>query len=568
MKSRVCLRLPMVVTIGLLIGACGETGAGSPATGFVDVAAAAGIDMRHDAGAAGAFLLPEIMGAGGALFDYDNDGDLDVYLINGGGPAAAGNRLYRQDADGTFHDVTLKSGLADSGYGMGVAVGDTDNDGDLDVLVTHYGQNRLYRNGGDGTFTDVTAASGITGSAWSTSAAFCDIDGDGYLDLYIARYVTNEPPMACSTGAGEIDYCGPKTYRAVADQLWRNLGDGRFADIGAQSGITSSPRNGLGVVCFDFNGDARPDFLVANDGEHNQLWINDGSGGFEDRGVAMGVAVNILGETEASMGIALGDIDNDGAADVLMTNLDGETNTFYRGSDDHVLMDMTGAAGLGARSQPFTGFGVEFLDVDLDGDLDVAIANGRVRRGAAGVFDGAAAESHADRFRRLYAEPNQIMENAGDGTFLDGCSNAGDFCAALAVSRGLLAGDIDNDGDLDILVTNANGPVSLFRNDTMRLGNWLIVRAMLSPLNRDAVGAMVRVRVGDRWLQRPVMHTRSYLVSGDASVHYGLGAASRVDEMVVTWPDGTEERFPGVDSNQRLTLRRGEGRTATADDRS
>ena len=312
------------------------------------------------------------MGSGLAVFDYDGDGDLDVYFVNADAHPSvdSGNRLFRRDADGVFRDATMEAGLGDTGYGMGTALGDIDNDGDLDLLVTNDGPNRLYRNNADGTFSDITESAGIEGSRWSTSAAFCDIDDDGLLDLYIANYVTNEPPYACASGTGEPDYCGPNAYRGVPDRLYRNDGT-RFVDISAASGIARTARNGLGVVCFDFDGDARDDFLVANDGERNQLWINEGDGKFVDRGVRFGIATNIEGDTEASMGVALGDVDGDLRLDALMTHLGGETNTLYLADPMGMLLDSSALAGVGFPSVADTGFGVALADLDQDADLDL-----------------------------------------------------------------------------------------------------------------------------------------------------------------------------------------------------
>ena len=525
---------------------------------FVDVAPELGLLFDHTSGVRGEFLLPEIMGSGVALFDYDGDGDLDVYLVNADGEAATGNRLFRQDADGVFRDATRESGTGDAGYGMGAAIGDIDNDGDLDLLVTNDGPNQLYRNNADGTFSDITKSAGIEGARWSTSAAFCDIDDDGLLDLYIANYVTNEPPYACASGTGEPDYCGPNAYRGVPDRLYRNNGAG-FVDISVTSGIAQTARNGLGVVCFDFDGDARDDFLVANDGERNQLWMNGGDGKFVDRGVRFGVATNIEGDTEASMGIALGDVDGDLRLDALMTHLAGETNTLYLAEPMGMLLDSSALSGVGFPSVADTGFGVALADLDQDADLDLAAANGRVQRGA----DSAAlpgGESAMDTFRRLYAEPNLLMVNNGRGWFDDRCEATPGFCATTEVSRGLLTADMDADGDLDILLTNANGPARLYRNDMPDKGNWLKLRLADPVLNRDAIGATVRVRVADTWQARPVVHATSYLSSVDAQVHFGLGPAETVDEIEVIWPDGVRERFPGIPANHSTVIRKGAGR--------
>lgn len=392
-----------------------------------------GLDFQHASGVEGDFLLPEVMGSGAALFDYDHDGDLDVYLVNAGSAPAAANRLFRQRQDGTFVDATEESALGDDGYGMGAALGDIDNDGDIDVLVTNYGANQLYRNNGDGTFSNISSIVGIEGSRWSTSAAFCDIDADGLLDLYVANYVTNEPPFACASGTGKPDYCGPNAYRGVSDRLYRNDG-GTFADISAASGIAQTAHNGLGVVCLDFNGDQRSDFLVANDGERNQLWINQGDGTFIDRGVWFGVATNIAGETEASMGIAIGDVNGDLRLDALLTHLDGETNTLYLADGTGTLMDASASSGVGFPSVAYTGFGTALADLDQDADLDLAVANGKVRRGdhSPAVPGG---ETPLAVFERLYAEPNLIMRNDGGGWFENDCANAAQFYSD-AVSRG------------------------------------------------------------------------------------------------------------------------------------
>ena len=375
MSIRILVFLVSVILIG-----CDDTDAPpvppADTEWLVDITAQVGLTFDHTSGIKGDYFLQEIMGAGAALFDYDGDGDLDIYLVNTGQ-----NRLYRQTSDGTFVNATQNARLVDDGYGMGVAVGDIDNDGDLDLLVTNYDDDRLYQNHGDGTFEDITESAGISGSQWSTSATFCDIDADDHLDLYVTRYVTNDPPFACSSGTGEPDYCGPNAYRGLTDQLYRNNGDGSFTDISQASGIAGKVHNGLGVVCFDFNGDNRSDFLVANDGERNLLWINQGDNRFVDRGITFGVAVNIFGEVEASMGITLGDVNGDQGLDVFLTHLDEESNTLYLSTDANSLMDATATSNLGVTSMPYTGFGTELFDADHDGDLDLVIANGKVRRG-------------------------------------------------------------------------------------------------------------------------------------------------------------------------------------------
>lgn len=534
---------------------------------FVDVAAQVGLDFQHESGVRGQYRLPEIMGSGAALFDYDNDGDLDIYLIDSGGGKS---RLFQQGEDGSFRDATGQSGLTNPGYGMGTALGDIDNDGDVDIFVTNVGTDHLYRNDGHGTFTDITATAGIEGSYWSSSAAFCDIDGDGYLDLYVATYVESDPLQTCTNRAGEPDYCPPGAYRSVPDQLFLNNGNGTFKNVSETSGISLAANSGLGVVCFDFSGDHRTDVLVANDGEPNHLWINRGDNTFAESGLAFGVSVNLFGEPEASMGIAFGDVDGDLDLDLLMTHIDSESNTLYVRAQENLLIDATIGANLGFTSVPFTGFGTVFFDADNDGDLDLAIANGRVRK-APGRRHPTGSNDDVDEFVGAYAEKNLMMENSGSGVFRNSCDEPNGFCDAVEVSRGLLAADIDRDGDLDLLVTNSNGSVRLYQNQTTdrmrggvregvrKGGAWLQIRAIDPNLNRDAVGAQVRVQIDGRWLVRPVIHTTSYLSSTDATVHFGLGDASGVDAVVVVWADGVQERFPPMKANQLSVIQKGHG---------
>ncbi len=518
---------------------------------FIEITAEAGLHFRHTSAVRGEYRLPEVMGSGAALFDYDHDGDLDIYLVNS---EEGRSRLFGQTADGTFKDVTGPSGLDNPGYGMGAALGDFDNDGDLDIFVTNVGADRLYRNDGHGVFDEISDAAGIEGDTWSSSAAFCDVDADGYLDLYVVTYVATDPREVCTDPKGERDYCPPSSYRPAADQIFLNTGKGTFRNVGEKSGISRVAGRGLGVICMDFNGDHRSDVLVANDGEANHLWINGGDGTFEERGISFGVSTNLFGEPEASMGIALGDVDGDLDLDLFMTHIDRESNTLYTRARQDLLVDATIGAQLGHTSVPFTGFGTVFFDADHDGDLDLAIANGRVRKSSS-----RRETKRLDDFHSAYADPNLMLMNTGTGKFLNGCGEE-PFCSADDVSRGLIAGDIDRDGDLDLLVTNSNGPARLYRNQIANEGTWLQIRAIDPALSRDAIGALVRVRIGDRWLVRPVVHTTGYLTSSDATVHFGLGDASDVDAVVVVWPDGEKERFPAMPANQRRLIHKGSGR--------
>ena len=553
--------LCLILCLSRFLTACEKLEQDASNNGFEDITLQARLDFKHTSGVEGQYLLPEIMGSGGALFDFDNDGDLDIYLVNGGkrrsGQRASVNRLFRRNIDGSYQDISHVAGLDDSGFGMGSALGDIDNDGDLDVYVSNVDDDRLFLNNGDATFSDISENAGIQGHRWSSSATFCDIDDDGFLDLYVATYVTQEPAQACADASGEIDYCAPNAYRGEADQLYHNNGDGSFTFIGKRSGVAQKNNNALGVVCFDFNGDHQDDFFVANDGERNHLWINNGDGTFNERAVSYGTAVNLFGDTEASMGIALGDINADQRLDVLLTHLDEETNTLYLRTGDRSLIDATIQSGLGGPSIPETGFGVSMFDANQDGALDVAISNGRVRKKPGGLVDPSM--GILELFRHDYAEPNRLMVNLGNGKFADGCDVANPFCTDLDVSRGLLTGDIDADGDLDILVMNSNGPARLYRNEIADKGGWLKLRAFDPALNRDAIGARVRIRIGDAWQVRPVIHSDSYLSSHDAVVHFGLGNATAVDEIIVTWPRGETERFPSLRRNQLAVLSRGHG---------
>lgn len=537
--------------------------AGSAAALFTEVTEQLNLDFQHDAGIDGSFFFPETTSAGAALFDFDNDGDLDVYLINSGPHDADSpnvskppNRLYRQESDGTFSDVTARSGVGDTGYGMGCAVGDIDNDGDLDLFVTNYGRDVLYRNDGDGTFTEITSAAGISGEQWSTSACFFDFDRDGFLDLLVATYVSYDPAKSCMDLSGRPEYCGPNAFPGVADVLYRNQGDGTFVDVSDSSGISAYPGKGLGVACADFNGDGWPDIYVANDGEPNHLWINRGDGTFHELAMALGAAFNQQGQPEASMGVACADIDNDGDLDLLLTHLAGEMNTLYVNQHGNWFEDRTSAMGMAGDTIPFTGFGTSFLDYDHDGNLDLLIVNGRVKRGP--PLPNVPLRTDRD----IYAEPNLLYQGLGGYRFHAVSDLAGRLCSVAEVSRGLVIGDIDNDGDLDVLITNSAGPCRLFRNDVPKTGNWLIVRAFDPDRNRDAIGASIAVTTGGRTIYRQIDAGFSYLSSGDLRAHFGLGAVEQVERIVVRWPDGAVERFGTTAVDQSIVLVKGSGTAA------
>lgn len=521
---------------------------------FTDITKQSGINFVHEPGVDGSYFMPESMGSGGAFFDYDQDGDLDIYLINGTWHDKSRkseipkSHLFRQESNHTFTDVTESSGLAEPGYGMGVAVADIDNDGDLDIYVTNYGADQLYRNNGNGTFSNITKESGVTNASWGTSVVFLDYDRDGFFDLYVANYLAYDPAIVCMDRAGRTDYCGPKGFVGIPDVLYHNNGNGTFTDVSEKAGISKSAYRGLGVVSFDFNHDSYADIYVANDEEPKNFWINQGDGTFIDQALALGAAVNESGQPEAGMGVTFGDVDGDQDFDLFITHLREEKNTFYRNYGKEGFQDESWAAGLAGVSIPFTGFGTGFFDYDNDGDLDLAVVNGRVTRGPL------LTTTRPPKYWDEYAEPNLLFENDGHGKFRDASKDAGSFAATIENSRGLVFGDIDNDGDIDLLVNNEGGPARLYRNDFPKKGHWLLIRAFDPKLKRDAIGAEVTVVCQGKKIFRCVNPAYSYLNSNDPRVHFGLGSATSVDAIIVRWPDGTEQTFSGTKANQIITL--------------
>jgi len=526
-----------------------------------DVSAAVGLAFSHYPGATGEHFFLEPVGAGAALFDYDGDGDLDVYLVQSGDiPGASkgqplipldantpdGNRLFRNDldADGKLHfsDVTEVAGVGDRGYGMGVAVGDVDNDGDPDLYVTNFGANVFYRNDGDGRFTDVTTVSGADDRRWNTSAAFLDYDNDGDLDLFVAAYVvfTVKGNKTCFSNDGRRDFCSPESFKPTTDRLFRNDGNFRFTDVTAVAGLDQVSGKGLGVTVADFDGDGRDDIYVANDQWPNHLLLNEGDGRFRETGVMAGSAYNATGEVEASMGVTAGDFDGDGDPDLFMTHLRGQTNTLYRNEGGGQFFDVTDRLQLGAASRPYTGFGTAWFDLENDGDLDLFIANGAVTlvRGA----------PKGDPYP--YAEPNQLFLNEA-GRFTDISDRAGPDLNIAEISRGAAFGDVDNDGDTDVLVSNNYGPARLLLNRAADAGQSLVVTLRGTDSPRDGSGALLTLVFEDgSEIRRRAGSDGSYLSAGDLRVVLGLAAGSAPRHLRVRWSSGLEEIFP-------LTLRTG-----------
>lgn len=539
---------------------------------FVDRTAEVGLDFVHFNGMTGRFYIVEVTASGCGMMDVDGDGDLDLYLPQGRllepgagrqdatvpvpeGPLT--DRLYRNDltADGnlSFTDVTAESGIVGDGFGMGVAAGDYDHDGDVDLYVSNLESNRLWRNGGDGTFTDVTAGAGADDERWSVPASFFDLDRDGRLDLFVGNYLdfSLETHRTCLSVTGAPDYCGPSAYRPVPDRLLANRGDGTFEDVTRRAGLHRAYGPALGSVTADFDGDGWIDLYVANDGEDNQMWMNRGDGTFEDRSVLAGTAVNAEGVPEGSMGVVAADFDGDGADDLFMTHITGETNTLYQNQGDALFRDASIASGLGAPSKMATGFGTAAVDVDNDGRLDVVAVNGAVR-------------TLEDQARRGVAYPlaqrNQIFRNLGGGRFEDVSDAAGAPFAVEEVSRGLAYGDVDNDGDTDLLILNSNGPARLLINRIGQDRPWIGLRLLEATGTRDALGARaVLRRSGAPDLGRRVAADGSFASANDPRILFGLGDAPEADGLDVYWPSGRRESFPAPPVGRYTTLVEGHG---------
>ena len=537
-----------------------DPGAGKP-TLYKEAAESVGIRFRHLNGARGEYRLPEIMGSGTALFDYDSDGDLDAYLIQSG-PLDPGNSFLESGAKGEtgdaptnrmyrnllveegflrFEDVTDRSGLGDAGYGMGVAVGDIDGDGDLDLYVTNVGSNILYRNNGDGTFSDITRWAGSDDPRWNVSASFFDYDRDQDLDLFVTGYVDfTSSGRDCFFSTGAREYCGPAVYRPIVDRLFENQG-GVFKDVTQSAGIGGTFGAGLGVACSDFDGDGWSDVFVANDGTPNQLWINQGGESFVDRGLISGTVYNAMGEAEAGMGIAAGDFDQDGDDDLFLAHLIQETNTLYENDGQGNFVDATTDYGLGDMSLRMTGFGTRWLDFDHDGDLDLFAGNGAVSR----------VESLLGQ-PFPYRQPNQLIRREQSGfQVLDPEFGVGTL---IESTRGAAFGDVDNDGDLDILLNNNNGPARLLLNQTGGSGHWVQFE-LTGKQNRHGVGARVVVTLEDgRQLWRHVQSDGSYASASDLRVHFGLGEAQVVRSIEIRWPSGQVQMLKNVAVDQILKV--------------
>jgi len=523
---------------------------------FEDVTASVGLAFVHDAGPANpAYFMPRGIGSGGAVLDFDGDGRLDLYLIHNGGPNGLKNRLFQQEKDGRFRDASIESGLDVAGWGQGVAVGDVNNDGRPDVLLTEYGRTRLFLNLGGGKFRDISRESGIDNPQWGTSAAFFDFDRDGRLDLIVANYVDYDPSIKCST-ANRAEFCGPNAFNGTASRLFHNLGpkpglDVVFEDVTIKAGLGTNQGKGLGVLCADLDGDGWPDIFIANDVTANFAWINKHDGTFKDEAVSRGLAYVGTGQTAANMGVAWADADGDGLMDLFVTHLITETHTLWRQSPRGVYQDRTVGVGL-TRGRRSTGFGTAFVDFDRDGAPDLAWVNG-------GIARDRSAEPGAS-FWQAYAQQHQLFANDGRGQFRDISAINPAFCGQPAVGRGLMVADLDNDGAPDLVVTETAGAARVLRNVAPATGNWLAVRALLAPSGRDAYGAEIIVKTDRREFRRLVQPGYSYCTSSDPRAHFGLHRVERYESLRVVWPDGTIESFPGGPVNREVVLRQAEGR--------
>jgi hypothetical protein len=527
---------------------------------FADRTTEAGLDFVHINGATGELLLPEVIGAGGALFDYDNDGDLDLFAVQSGplrrgtpgGGALPRSRLFRNDLSEAgrlrFTDVTERSGIVATGYGMGAAVGDIDNDGWVDVYLTGLGAAQMLHNNGNGTFSDITTASRTADTRWSTSASFLDYDADGWLDLFVVHYVNFGLDMkrGCFSAGSARDYCNPSVYDAVPARLLHNERDGTFSDVSARAGLAKVTGRGLGVLVTDVNGDSWPDLYVANDGDPNHLWMNErGSGRFTDEALLAGVALNRMGQAQGSMGIDSGDVDGDGDEDFFVTNLDNEGDVFYRQVEKGLFEDRTVEAGLFQLG--LTGFGTRLVDYDNDGWLDVIAVNGAVRHLAAQVRRG---DPYPLRQR------SQLFWNDGRGRFVE-MSREPAF-SQLQVGRGLAAGDLDNDGGVDVALFNNNGPARVLMNQIGSTRHWLGVRVLDRRHPRDALQARVTLLGGAGRTTTRVVHTDgSYASASDPRLVFGLGADAGARSIRVQWPGGSVEEFRGLAVDRYWVLEAG-----------
>jgi enediyne biosynthesis protein E4 len=557
--------VPGLLVIVLLRAAPSLTGAAGGPT-FLDVASQAGLKHQVVFGARdkNTYIL-ETTGTGVAFLDFDGDGVLDLFFTNGRtletpGPEHA--HLYRGKGDGTFSDVTEKAGVAATGWGQGVAAGDYDNDGFPDLYLTFYGRNILFHNNGNGTFTDVTARAGVAGGGWSTSAAWADYDNDGRLDLFVARYIAFDTASAPLPGAhvpgvncnyrGIPVMCGPRGLTGERDLLYHNNGDGTFSDVTDRAGIDKTTSRGLGAVWGDFDNDGRPDLIVANDAQPNQLYRNLGDGRFDEVALAAGVAVDEDGRERAGMGVDFADYDNDGWLDIAIGNFFGEPCSLYRNNHDGTFTEVTWSSGIGRPTVPLLTWGTRFFDYDNDGWKDLVFANGHVYP-----------EVDAHKLDETYAERAVLFHNAGNGMFTDSAPAAGEVWTQRWAARGAAVGDYDNDGHLDIAFAIVNGAPVLLKNRGEDRNHWISIKLVGTKSNRDAVGARLTIMAAGRSQTEEVRSGGSYLSQSDLRAHIGLGTVDSVDQVEIAWPAGGRERIGPVSADSFITIKENAGVVST-----
>jgi len=526
---------------------------GGPIT-LRDVTKETGIDFIHTDGSSGKLYAVEPFSAGLALFDYDNDGNIDIYFLNGSPlkgtktDSPPKNALYRNEGNWKFTDVTEKAGVGDTGYGLGVAVGDYDNDGYSDIYVNNWGPNVLYRNNGNGTFTDVTKKAGVDcGSKMGAGTCFLDMDKDGDLDLYVSNYLDfSYEKHSAHTVSGFSVYAGPGFYSPVPDVMYRNNGDGTFTDVSELCGVAGQRGTAMGMVCGDYDNDGDTDIFVLNDMKGNFLFANDGTGKFEDVGLMAGVAYNLNGEEHGSMGVDCADYDNDGWLDFYETSYQTQWATLYRNLGDGMFEDVTAITGAGAGTFPLVTWGNSFVDLDNDGFRDIFVACGHLQVNI---------ERYDDT--TMYLTPNTVLRNTGDGKFVDVSDKSGDGLKVKLSSRGSGCDDLDNDGDVDVVILNSRREPTILRNDSSPKGHWLQVRLRGTKSNRDGVGAQVRVVSGDLSLIDEVHSGRSYQSHYGMRLHFGLGGRTKIDRIEVRWIGAGTDVFRNIEVDRLITLTEG-----------